>query len=152
MEAIIIAFIVVIAATFVGGPLGWGIVLTAILYFVFETVSSNIQRSQEKMRKEMDLILNKNLESQKQIEQSIEEDDRKEEQIKATQEQESTKTNEPIKSKGSVQSMPETLNDAMDKNEQKETDDTLVNRVDAAAGVLDALDQHISTSSSPNAQ
>ena len=136
MEPFIISFIIILAVTFVGGPLGWGIVLTAVLYFVFETVSSSIQKSQKKMRREMDLILKKNDQVQNKIEEF-----EKEEEDDDTIEGEATPESDEIASN----SMPENLSDitgqAPTENTEAPQEDGLVDRVDAAAGVLDALEQ-----------
>jgi len=65
MEIYLIAFVAVLALFYIGGPLGWFVLVTAVLYFVFETVSSNIQKSQKKMRRELDSILKHNEEMTK---------------------------------------------------------------------------------------
>jgi len=147
MEAIMISFIVVLAICVVGGPLGWGIVITAVLYFIFETVSTNIQNSQKKMRREMDMILSKNSETQQQIERALLEeksDNEEEVEIDEIDEISVESQEQPIRrGETDISEKPKDKNQEETPDSEPEGDDvnTIVDRVDAAAGVLDALEE-----------
>jgi len=147
MEAIMISLVVVLAICVVGGPLGWGIVITAVLYFIFETVSTNIQKSQKKMRREMDMILSKNSETQRQIEEALledKDDNEGEVEIDEIDEVSIEPKEQPIR-RGetdiSERSEEEVQEETPDNKTQENDGNSIVDRVDAAAGVLDALEE-----------
>ena len=141
METFLIAIIIVFAFSFVKGALGWGIIATAVLYLIFDTVSENIQKSQTKMRKEMDTFLSNSKKASNELaalEASVEEilaDDIPEENIVTNEKEENTIE---------IEAEPAATQDTTETSTATPPQDPAATTQD---DLLSALDEHIEENS-----
>jgi hypothetical protein len=148
MEAFIIALIVVFSIEYIQGPLGWGIVLTATLYFVFETISVAIQKSQKKMREEMDSLLDEDDDGVSKIETSenaneVAEADEQELVQQPPVQEEPMQFSESL----TADDLQSAIDDASRGDEKVDAEDSNQppnEHAEAQAGVLSAIDDHLS--------